>query len=94
MKKLLIATVLFLGSSLFADCGSSCGCSCGHFVDGVTYSEDSCPTIHCLPDAEVIEVVEPCPAPVVVPACPAPVEVPACPAPKPEPELSGCPADR
>jgi len=86
MKKLLFVAVLVWGSSAFADCGCNCGCACGHFVDGALYSEDTCPQIHCLPDAEVIEVEEPCPAPVVV--------VPACPAPKPEPKLSGCPANR
>jgi len=61
MKKLLFAT-LFVGLSAFA-CGNCNSCCSGHFVDGVEYSEDACPSIHCLPDAEVIEVVTPPPPP-------------------------------
>ncbi len=87
MKKLFIGILLFLGSSAFADCGTCCNsCACGKFVDGAIYSEDTCPQIHCLPDAEVIEV----------PACPPPAPVVVCPAPKPAPKPApcGCPSSR
>ena len=84
MKKLFLGLFVFVSTSLFADCGCNCGCGCGKFVDGAVYSEDKCPQIHCLPDAEVIEV----------PACPAPAPVPACPASEPKEDPCGCPISR